>query len=105
MRHLIYDKIISWAKGTGNKKYKVIIENSKTGKKRTLQFGSALYEQYRDSSPLRLYSKKNHGDKKRRELYFLRHSGKKNKKEAIAKELKLSKNTYTPKILSHIYLW
>jgi hypothetical protein len=99
------EKIIEWYKGTGNKKYKVIVEDKKTKKRRTLQFGAKGYEQYKDSSPLKLYSNKNHGESKRRQNYFSRHSGVKTKKEALKKEIKKSKGKYTPKILSHLYLW
>ena len=37
--------------------------------------------------------------------YFSRHSGTKNRKKAINKEIKKSKKKYNAKILSHIYLW
>ena len=37
--------------------------------------------------------------------YFNRHSGTKNRKQAIKKEKNKSKNYYNAKILSHIYLW
>ena len=37
--------------------------------------------------------------------YFLRHSGTKKRSKAIEKEKKNSKGYYTPKLLSHLYLW
>jgi len=37
--------------------------------------------------------------------YYSRHSGTKNRKKAISKEIKKSNGYYTPKILSHKYLW
>ena len=44
--------------------------------------------------------------KKRRDNYFSRHSGGiKNKKKALAKEIRKSKGLYNAKILSHKYLW
>lgn len=98
------DIIIEWSKGTGNKKYKVIVENTKTGKKRTIQFGDKRYDQYKDTG-MGLYSHKDHLDAKRRKNYFRRHSGVDNKKAALKKELKKSGNLLNPKILSHFYLW
>ena len=37
--------------------------------------------------------------------YFSRHSGTKYRYKAIKKEKMESKGYYTPKLLSHIYLW
>ena len=87
------------------KKYTAIIKNISTGKERKISYGAQGYSQYNDSTPLKLYSSKNHGDEKRRQNYFSRHSGVKNKKEAIDKELKKSGGFYNAKILSHKYLW
>ena len=87
------------------KKYKVIVENKKTKRQRTIHFGGLGYEQYKDSTPLKLYSSVNHNTKKRRDNYFNRHSGVKNKKAATIKEINKSGNIYNAKILSHIYLW
>lgn len=87
------------------KKYTAIIKNISTGKERKISYGALGYFQFNDSTPLKLYSSKNHGDEKRRQNYFSRHSGVKNKKEAIDKELKKSGGFYNAKILSHMYLW
>ena len=87
------------------KKYTAIIKNISTGKERKISYGSKGYSQFNDSTPLKLYSSKDHGDEKRRQNYFSRHSGVKNKKEAIDKELKKSGGFYNAKILSHKYLW
>lgn len=87
------------------KKYKVTVKNKKTNKERVLHFGGLGYEQYKDSTPLKLYSNVNHGTKKRRDNYFNRHSGIKNKKRATIKEINKSNKLYNAKILSHIYLW
>jgi hypothetical protein len=54
---------------------------------------------------LGLYKSQNHNTRKRMENYFLRHSGTKNKTLAIKKEKAKSDGYYTPKLLSHIYLW
>ena len=57
------------------------------------------------STLLKLYAYKNHNTRKRMQNYFSRHSGTKNRGQAIKKEKKKSKGYYNPKILSHIYLW
>ena len=87
------------------KKYTATVRDKKTHKTRKLHFGASDYPQYRDSTPLGLYKKKNHGDFKRMQRYYSRHSGTKHRIEAIEKEKKVSKGYYTPKILSHVYLW
>ena len=86
-----------------NKKYVAIVRNKITKKERKINFGDSRYENFRDSTPLKLFSNKNHGDKKRRKNYFMRHSGVPTKSEAVRKEKK--KGVYTPKLLSHLYLW
>ena len=88
-----------------NKKYKAIVQNKITKKERTIHFGSSLYEQYKDSTPVGAYSSKNHFDKKRRNNYFKRHSGVTSKTAALKKEKLKSNGNYNPKILSHQYLW
>ena len=84
-----------WFRGTYPKKYKVVLYDRKSGKKiKTVQFGHQDYEHYHDSTPLKLYTKSNHGDKKRRDNYRSRHGtqGFQNKK-------------YTPAWFSWYYLW
>ncbi len=71
---------LEWSKGTGNKKYKVIIYDK--GKKKTVQFGSKSYGQYKDKTPLKLYSSKDTLDKERRRLYRARHNYEKPKYSA-----------------------
>ena len=62
-----------FSKGSGFKKYKVEIwERGK--RKKTVQFGDKRYGQYRDKTPLKLYSSKNTLDKKRRTAYRSRHT-------------------------------
>lgn len=63
---------VTWSRGNSNKKYKVVIL-FKDGRKKTIQFGDKRYEQYKDSTPLKLYTRLNHGDKERRRLYKCRH--------------------------------
>ena len=78
-------------------------------KKELKKFKSFLlednYEQFKDSTGKGHYSSRNHGDERRKRNYFNRHSGIKNKKGAVMKEFRASGGKYTPKILSHIYLW
>jgi len=75
-------KKLTWSRGTGTKKYKVVIRDTKTKKKKTVQFGSKKYDQYKDKTPLKLYKKQNHLDKKRRTSYRARHNYKKPKYSA-----------------------
>lgn len=58
---------------TKNKKYDAILKNKITNKQKIIPFGSLSYQHYEDRTPLKLYSNLNHYDKKRRELYKLRH--------------------------------
>lgn len=99
------ESIVKFKKGPGVKKYTAIIKNKKTKKTRVLHFGDKNYEQFKDRTNLGIYSKKNHGDKRRQENYYNRHSGEKKRKKAIEKEIRNSEGFYTPKLLSHKFLW
>ena len=99
------EKIIKFKKGPFPKKYTVIVENKKTKKTRKIHFGDRRYAQYKDRTPLKLYKSKNHGTRKRMQNYFSRHSGTKNRGAAIKKEILKGKGYFTPKILSHKFLW
>ena len=99
------EKILKFIKGPPKKKYTAIVQNKKNKKTRKLHFGASDYPQYKDRTPLKLYSHKNHLTRRRMQNYFNRHSGTKKRFEAIALEKKKSKGYYTPKILSHVYLW
>lgn len=68
------------------KKYRVILSN---GKK--IDFGSSRHQQYRDSTPLKAFQHLDHNDKRRRELYYVRH--------------KIDYPIYTADWLSKKYLW
>jgi hypothetical protein len=107
MNNGMREKIIRFDKSSNpNKKYTVIVEDINTGKKRTIHFGASAYEQYKDRTPLKLYSKNNHNDKRRQMNYYSRHShGISNRKKAIKYEINKSNGYYNAKILSHIYLW
>lgn len=88
-----------------NKKYVATVCNKKTGSTRIIHFGARDYEQYRDSTKIKKYKSKNHGDIQRRKNYFNRHSGTKTKTKSLVKEWIKSNGKYNAKILSHQYLW
>jgi hypothetical protein len=58
---------------TRNKKYDGIIEDKITKRQQRVPFGDNRYEQYRDSTGLKLYSRLDHNDTKRRADYKVRH--------------------------------
>ena len=88
------------------KKYTARLKNIKTNKTRKISFGALGYQQFKDRTPLKLYKKSNHSNKKRQERYYgIFSRGIKNRKKAIEYEEKKSKGYYNAKILSHIYLW
>ena len=100
------ERIVSFVRGTSKgKKYTAIVENRRTKKQRRISFGAVGYQQYKDRTPLRLYAKGDHGERRRMENYFNRHSGTKNRAGAIRKEKRKSRGHYNPKILSHEFLW
>jgi len=100
------EKLIKFEKSKiKGKKYTAYVQNKATKKIRKIHFGSSYYEQYKDRTPLKLYSYKNHNNRKRMQNYFSRHSGTKKRAPAIALEKKKSQGFYNAKILSHIYLW
>lgn len=99
------ETIVKFKKGPFPKKYTAIIENKKTKKRRIIHFGDRRYQQYKDRVALGLYTRKNHGTRKRMRRYFLRHSGIKHRANAIKKEKIKSNGFYNAKILSHEYLW
>ena len=64
------------------KKYDAVIEEVKTKKTQRVAFGSRqpLYQQYKDSTGLKLYSRLDHGDEERRKNYLARHEKTRHKK-------------------------
>ena len=56
-----------------NAKYDAIIEDVKTLRKQTIPFGDNSYQQYRDDTGLKIYSRLDHNDKKRKASYLARH--------------------------------
>tara|TARA_Y100000389_G_scaffold179584_2_gene193778 strand:+ start:3923 stop:4231 length:309 start_codon:yes stop_codon:yes gene_type:complete len=100
------EKILYFKKSNINgKKYSAFVQDKKTKKIRKLDFGALDYQQYKDRTPCGLYTYKNHSTRTRQQNYYNRHSGTKNRKQAISLEKKKSKGYYTSKILSHLYLW
>ena len=100
------ERLIKFEKSKiSGKKYTAYIQNRATKKIRKIHFGASDYEQYKDRTPLKLYSHKNHNNRKRMQNYLNRHSGTKKRGSAIALEKKKSQGYYNAKILSHVYLW
>lgn len=99
------ETVIEIKQGKYPKKYTAIVKNKTTKKTRVLHFGDQRYQQYKDRTKLNLYKQKNHGDRKRMQNYYSRHSGTKNKTDAIKHEIRKSDGYYNSKILSHKYLW
>jgi len=97
------ERIVKFEKGPNFKKYTAYVQNKQTKKTRKIHFGDNRYEQYRDSTPLKLYANRNHGDRRRMRNYFNRHSGTRKRGDAIKKEKRTG--LYSPKLLSHVYLW
>ena len=96
---------MAFEKGIKGKKYTAVIRTHE-GHTRRINFGARGYEQFRDSTGMRLYSYNDHGDPKRRAAYFSRHSGGlTDKQSAIQREIELSGGLYNAKILSHKFLW
>ena len=62
------DKIKFEKSKVKGKKYTAILPDG-----RKVNFGDIKYEHFRDDTPLKLYSNLDHHDKKRRELYYVRH--------------------------------
>lgn len=85
------DKLDIKVSNLKNKKYMTILNNKK------IHFGSKANEHFFDSTKLKSFSEKNHGDKKRRELFYKRHY--KNIMNAI------DNNKITPALLSAYFLW
>ena len=77
-----------------NKKYMVKVNN------KWIHFGDTRYQQYKDRTPLKLYSSLDHKDIERRANYLKRAKGIKNKHDDLSYLDKNSPNYYSVK-----YLW
>ncbi|NBX76512.1 MAG: hypothetical protein EBQ92_08150 [Proteobacteria bacterium] len=71
------------------KKYMAYLKNDPSKK---IHFGALGYQQYKDSTPLKLYSEYDHNDKDRRDRYYARH-----KKDIV--------KGFNPGYLSFLFLW
>lgn len=74
-----------------NKKYDIFEMYEPNKYRYLLSFGDNRYQQFKDRTPLKLYSNLDHKDQTRRRLYFSRH--------------KESKNKLTARYWSNKYLW
>ncbi len=96
--HIDDYKIISFHKSDRPmKKYYVTIKGIEKGDEHKVYFGAIKsdgtpYEQYRDSTPLGLYSKYDHNDTRRLSRYVNRH-------------LPFDLDYISPNVLSLLYLW
>ncbi len=101
------EKILKFEKSKiKGKKYTAYIINKDTNKIHKINFGAIGYEQYKDSTNLKCYSKYDHNDINRKYRYYARHSnGIKTKIKATQYEIKKSNGYFNAKILSHLYLW
>ena len=79
------------AKNT-SKKYDAIIEDVKTRRRQTVPFGDVRFQQFSDSTGLKLYSRLDHNDEKRRQNYLARHEKTRHKK-------------WSPSWWSSVFLW
>ena len=85
--------MLHWERGTYPHKYKVTLPDG-----RTVSFGHQDYEQYKDRTPLKLYTA--HLDLARRRNYERRHRGILTKDGRRAVDVK-----YSPAWFSLRYLW
>jgi len=73
-------RLLRFERGSGFKKYNAIIEDKKTKRRQKIPFGDKRYEQFSDSTGLKLYSRLDHGDPERRKNYKARHEKTRHKK-------------------------
>ena len=74
------------------KKYEAVIEDVVTKRQQKVPFGSSAHEQYRDDTGLKIYSRLDHNDEKRRQDYLARHEKTRHKK-------------WSPSWFSSVFLW
>lgn len=65
---------------TKGKKYDAIIEDKVTRRQQRVPFGDVNYQHYKDSTGLKLFSRLDHNDPKRRANYKARHEKTRHKK-------------------------
>jgi hypothetical protein len=78
---------------TKGKKYDAILTMKSPGNTARVPFGSSYYEQYKDTTGLRKYSRFDHLNKKRQTSYIARHKG------------FIKDGFYSPGYFSMRYLW
>ena len=78
-----------------DKKLMVII--NRDGKRKVIHFGNPKYQQYKDKTGY--WKKLDHGDEKRRQNYFSRAKGIKNKKGELTWKDPLSANYHAIRVL------
>ena len=99
----MHEKLVKIVKSKRkNKKYKAIVRG-RDGSERAVHFGDSRYGHYKDTTGVGAWSGKDHGDRKRRENYFQRHSGTRSKTSALKQERR--KGRITARFLSHKFLW
>lgn len=81
-----------------NKKYRV--EFIHKGKPYKVNFGHLQYQQFKDSTPLKLYKHLNHNDSERRKRYLARSKGIRNKDGKLTKDDPTGANYWSIR-----YLW
>ncbi len=97
------ERILEFKKSSRlGKKYEVLVQDLKTKKNRIIHFGASDKQQYKDRTPLKLYSHKNHRTPQKG---FTRRRCTPDRSEAIELEKRKSKGYYNPNILIHEYLW
>jgi len=91
-------KFVKFQRSTNpKKKYDAILKNKETGREVRVRFGSANMEQYKDTTGLGLYSKKNTLDKNKRRQFRARFSATKQKQDFA--------NYYSSMYFSWRFLW
>ena len=67
-----------------DKTYRATLINPKTKRINNIEFGASKYEQFKDSTPLKLYLNKDHNNLERRKRYYQRHG--ENKGDFLSKD-------------------
>lgn len=78
---------------TTGKKYDAILTNLKTGREVRVPFGDTHFQQYKDVTGLKLYTKLDHLNLDRRRLYRIRHAN------------DIREGYFSPGYFSMRYLW
>jgi hypothetical protein len=91
-------KFVKFEKSTNpKKKYDAILENKETGRQVRVRFGDRNLPQFKDTTGLGLYRKKDTNDKNKRRQFRARFSATKQRQDF--------KNYYSPMYFSWNFLW